>query len=176
MKNNWQVVLAGDGGQGLIVGGRILAYAAILEGKNAVQTQSYGIAARGGYSEAQVLISEGEVYSPKCEKPNLVLALTQTAYDRYYEQVDKDCLIIYEKDVVTPKRARNDLGYPFKETCLEVGSLKVINVLFLGVILKNMSIVKEDSMVDAIKEMLPPKIHALNLKAFYKGFNPTNLA
>jgi len=89
MNNNWQVVLAGDGGQGLIVGGRMLARAAILEGKNAVQTQSYGIAARGGYSEAQVLISKGEIYSPKCEKPNLILALTQAAYDRYYEQVDK---------------------------------------------------------------------------------------
>jgi 2-oxoglutarate ferredoxin oxidoreductase subunit gamma len=169
MGNNWQVVLAGDGGQGLIVGGRILARAAILEGKNVVQTQSYGIAARGGYSEAQVIISEREIYSPKCEQPNLVLALTQTAYDRYYDQVDEDCLIIYEKDAVTPKRGKNEIGYPFKDTCLEVGNLKVINVLFLGVILNNIPIVKEKNMVNAVKEMLPSKIHDLNLKAFYAG-------
>jgi len=169
MKSNWQIVLAGDGGQGLIVGGRMLARAAILEGKNAVQTQSYGIAARGGYSEAQVLISGGEIYSPNCEKPDLILALTQAAYDRYYEQVDQDCLIIYEKDTVTPKRGLNEIGYAFKDTCLEVGNLKVINVLFLGVILSKMPIVKEESMVAAIKDMLPAKIHELNLKAFYVG-------
>jgi len=169
MKKTWQIVMAGDGGQGLIVGGRILAQAAILEGKNVLQTQSYGIAARGGYSEAQVIISDGEIYNPKCETPDLVLALTQTAYDRYCEQVDENCLIIYEEDAVTPRRGKNEVGYPFKDTCLDIGSLKVINSLFLGVILKNAPIVSKESMVNSIKEALPSKLHEINLKAFNVG-------
>lgn len=169
MKNTWQVVLAGEGGQGLIVGGRILARAAILEGKNVVQTQSYGISARGGYSEAQVIISGQEIYYPKCDDPDLVLALTQEAYDRYCDSVKEDCLVIYEKDAVKPKRGKNEIGYPFKDTSLDIGNPKVINILFLGVILKNAPIVRKENMVTAVKEMLPPKIHEINLKAFSVG-------
>ncbi len=169
MKKTWQIVMAGDGGQGLIVGGRILAQAAILEGKNVLQTQSYGIAARGGYSEAQVIISEGEIYNPQCEKPDLVLALTQAAYDRYYRLVHENCLIIYEEDAVSPKRGKNEVAYPFKDACLDIGSLKVINSLFLGVILKNAPILKKESLINSIKEALPCKLHEINIKAFNVG-------
>lgn len=169
MKETWQIVMAGDGGQGLIVAGRILAQAAILEEKNVLQTQSYGIAARGGYSEAQVIISDGEIYNPKCETPDLVLALTQTAYDRYSSQVDGNCLIIYEKDSVTPGRGSNEVGYPFRNTCLNLGNLKVINSLFLGVILKNIPIVNKESIANIIKNTLPEKLHEINLKAFNTG-------
>lgn len=169
MKKNWQIILAGDGGQGLIVGGRILAQAGILDGKNVVQTQSYGIAARGGYSEAQIIIDDAEIYAPKCEAPDVVLALTQTAYNKYVDQVDENCLVIYEQDAVSPKSGKNQIAYPFKNTALELGSLKVINVLFLGVIMRHAAVVGEASMINAIKEMLPPKIHEMNLKAFKTG-------
>ncbi len=166
MKNTWQVILAGEGGQGLIVGGRILARAAILEGKNVVQTQSYGISARGGYSEAQVIISDREIYYPKCDNPNVVLALNQTAYDRYrpYE----DCLIIYERDVVTALGAGNEISYPFNRTTLDLGRANLINMLFLGVILKNVSLVQIDSMLQAIREQFPRNFEN-NMRAFQVG-------
>jgi len=169
MKQTYQIILAGEGGQGLIVAGRILARAAILEGKNAVQSQSYGIEARGGYSEAQVIISQKDIYYPKCDEPDLVLALTQQAYDRYARSVNDECLIIFEKDGVLPLGRKSDIRYPFKDTSLDLGDPRVINILFLGVILKNLPLVKEESMAKAVKNVLPPKIHEMNLTALEVG-------
>lgn len=169
MSEAHQLVFAGEGGQGLIVGGRILARAAIIEGKNVVQTQSYGISARGGYSEAQVLISSGEIYHPQCDNPDLVLALTQEAYDRYKDKVGAGCLLIYEQDAVSVSQGTKEIGFPFAETCLDIGDKRVINVLFLGVVLKNVAVVSQASLLQAIKDSLPPKIHDINQEAFHKG-------
>ena len=168
MSEAHQLVFAGEGGQGLIVGGRILARAAIIEGKNVVQTQSYGISARGGYSEAQVIISSGQIHHPQCDDPDLVLALTQEAYDRYKDKVRDECLLIYEQGAVSVSGTKG-IGFPFAETCLDIGDKRVINVLFLGVVQQNMPVVSRESLLQSIKESLPPKIHEINMKAFHTG-------
>lgn len=169
MSENWQVVLAGEGGQGLILAGRILSEAAIMDGNNVSLTSNYGIAARGGYSEAQVVISERELYYPKCDSPDLVLALTQEAYEKYAGSVGDDCLIIYDKKEVTSAGGENIIGYDFKEALLTLGNLKVINSLFLGVILKNRAIVSRENLIGALEKNLSPKIVDINLKAFLYG-------
>lgn len=167
MMDTWQVVLAGEGGQGLIVGGRLLARAAILEGKRVVQTQSYGISARGGYSEAQVVISTNPIHYPQCTEPDVVLALTQAAYNKYV--TDKKCLIIYDEDAVTPKRQAKDIAYPFNKVVLELGKANLINMLFLGVLIKHASILKPENILLAIKEQFP-KYFTSNATAFQRGF------
>jgi len=168
MAQTWQVVLAGEGGQGLIVGGVVLAKAAVKAGKNAVQGQTYGIQSRGGYSEAEVIISDSEIYYPKCNNPNIVLALTRQAYDRYSGKVSDKCLIVCEEEEVAVQRP-NDIAYPFKKKALGLGNLKVINSMALGVILKYVPVVERDSLEEAIYEQLPAKIHDINLKAFRIG-------
>ncbi len=169
MKNNWQVVLAGEGGQGLILAGRILSEAAIIDGNNVSLTSSYGIAARGGYSEAQVVISEQELYYPKCVSPDLILALTREAYNRYIDFVNNDCLVIYDSKEIANPRGKHELGYDFKDALLTLGNLKVINSLFLGIIIKNREIVSRESMISALKKNMPPKILDINLEAFNYG-------
>jgi len=169
MSKNWQVVLAGEGGQGLILAGRILSEAAIMDGNSVSLTSSYGIAARGGYSEAQVVISDQEIYYPKCASPDLVLALTQQAYDRYADKVGDHCLIVYDSKDVSNGRGENEVGFDFKEALLTLGNLKVINSLFLGLILKHRDIVTRESMVEAMKKNMPPKIQDINLEAFQYG-------
>ena len=79
--------LSGSGGQGVILIGIILAEAAIDMGKNAIQSQAYGPEARGGSSKSEVIISDDEIYFTKVNKPNLFLALTQDAYDKYNKEV-----------------------------------------------------------------------------------------
>ncbi len=169
MKKSWQVVLAGEGGQGLILAGRILSEAAIMDGNNVSLTSSYGIAARGGYSEAQVVISEDELYYPKCASPDLVLALTREAYDRYADFVNDDCLIIYDSKEISNQKTKQGLGYDFKDALLTLGNLKVINSLFLGIVLKNREIVSRKSMISALEKNIPRKILDINLKAFNYG-------
>jgi 2-oxoglutarate ferredoxin oxidoreductase subunit gamma len=83
MKDRIEIRLGGSGGQGLILGGIILAEAAILDGKNAIQAQSYGPEARGGASKAEVIIADGEIAFPKVQNADVLLALTQKACDKY---------------------------------------------------------------------------------------------
>lgn len=169
-KKTWQVVLAGTGGQGLVLGGIMLAKVAVFEEKNVVQTQTYGIQNRGGYSHAEVLISEGTIYFPKCDNPDLVLALGQEGFERFRNKVSKNCIILYDQDLVTVDDRENFLGYPFKRKAIELGDEKVINSLALGAILKICPAVSKENMAKVLQVELPEKVFNLNLKAFELGF------
>ncbi|MCI6752686.1 MAG: 2-oxoacid:acceptor oxidoreductase family protein, partial [Selenomonas bovis] len=79
-----QLRFSGSGGQGVITAAIIFAEAAVAEGKEAVQSQSYGPEARGGASKAEVIIDDAPIYHPHVEVPDLVLAMTQKAADKYY--------------------------------------------------------------------------------------------
>ena len=166
----WQIVLAGAGGQGLILGGVTLAKAAVLEGKNAVQTQTYGIQSRGGYSQSEVVISDEDIFFPKCDRPDLVLALSQGGYDRYRNIVSDECIILYDKDVVKSSNRVHDLGYPFSAKAIDIGNAKAINSLFLGSVLKLCPVVSKESLVKVLEDSLPAKILTVNLKAVNLGY------
>ncbi|HOP80709.1 MAG TPA: 2-oxoacid:acceptor oxidoreductase family protein, partial [Armatimonadota bacterium] len=82
--DRYEIRLSGSGGQGLILAGIILAEAAaIYEGKEAVQTQSYGPESRGGASKSEVVISGSEIDYPKVTSPDLLLAMTQESCTKY---------------------------------------------------------------------------------------------
>ncbi|HBW34790.1 2-oxoacid:acceptor oxidoreductase family protein [Desulfosporosinus sp. BICA1-9] len=166
----WQIVLAGTGGQGLILGGVTLAKTAVLEGKNAVQTQTYGIQSRGGYSQSEVIISGEDIYFPKCDQPDLVLALSQGGYDRYSNIVSNECLILYDQDVVKSSHRVHDVGYPFSAKAIDLGNPKTINSLFLGSVLKLCPVVSKESLTKVLEDSLPGKILAINLKALELGY------
>jgi 2-oxoglutarate ferredoxin oxidoreductase subunit gamma len=84
----YEIRLSGEGGQGLVLAGKILAEAAaIYDERNATQSQSYGPEARGGASKSEVIISDGEIDYPKAEKLDLQLALTQEALDKYWKDL-----------------------------------------------------------------------------------------
>ena len=82
--------LSGTGGQGLILAGIILAEAALLDGKLAIQSQSYGPEARGGASKSEVIISDEAIHFPKVTKPGVLLAMSQDACDKYSHDLDKE--------------------------------------------------------------------------------------
>lgn len=167
----WQIVLGGTGGQGLILGGVSLAKAAVAEGKNAVQTQTYGIQTRGGYSQAEVVISDGTVYFPKCDTPDLVLALSQAAYDRYKSKISADCIVLYDRDAVTGAGRAKDIGYPFQAKAIDLGNEKVINSLALGAVIKLCPVVSKESMAKVLEGALPAKALSLNLRALELGYS-----
>lgn len=166
----WQIILAGTGGQGLILAGSILAKAAVREGKNVVQSQSYGTQSRGGYSQSEVQVSSDKIYFPKCEEPDLVLALSQTAYDRHVHLVSDDCYILFDQDVVRPVSRIHDMGFSFSHSALELGDERTVNFLALGAVLKVCPVVALDTVIHTIKGELAEKVHLLNLKALNYGY------
>ena len=88
MAYHYELRLSGEGGQGLVLAGKILAEAAaIYDEKNATQSQSYGPEARGGASKSEVIIADGEIDYPKAEDLDLLLALTQESFDKYHKDL-----------------------------------------------------------------------------------------
>ncbi|MEW6081037.1 MAG: 2-oxoacid:acceptor oxidoreductase family protein [Bacillota bacterium] len=169
MGKAWQVVLAGAGGQGLVLGGVLLGEAASLHaGKNALQTQSYGIASRGGFSCSEVVISDQEIVYPGVLEPDVALVLTGEALEMYKDAGGEDTILIVDEAVENPGLV--GMRFPLEKTARQLGSQAVQNLVGLGVILGLTGMIPPEAMSGAIKERFQgrPGLE-LNIKAFETG-------
>ena len=170
----YEIRLSGSGGQGLILAGKILAEAAaIYEGLNAVQTQSYGPEARGGASKAEVVISDGEIEYPKAIELDLLLALTQESCLKYSSDLKKGGILIIDSSFVKelPEGDYRIYSAPISEIAIEkVGKAVVTNIVALGILTKISKVISEDSVKKAILARVPKGTEELNMKAFDEGF------
>lgn len=166
-----EVRLSGSGGQGLLLCGIVLAEAAILDGKNAVQTQSYGPEARGGASKSEVIISDDEIYYPKVRKPDVFLALTQEAYDKYVGSVKENGVIIVDKSVkITDIKCAEKYCLPILDTAKDVvGKAMVANIVALGTINRVTGLVSPEALEKAVINRVPKGTEDLNRKALDAG-------
>jgi 2-oxoglutarate ferredoxin oxidoreductase subunit gamma len=169
----YELRLSGSGGQGLILAGKILAEAAaIYDGINATQSQSYGPEARGGSSRSEVIISDEEIDYPKATNIDLLLCFTQEACDKYYVDIKENGTLLVDSNYVT--KLPNG---PFKVYTLpitniaekNVGKALVANIVALGVITELTGVVSQDSVKSAILSGVPKGTEELNLKAFNTG-------
>ncbi|MTI67795.1 MAG: 2-oxoacid:ferredoxin oxidoreductase subunit gamma [Firmicutes bacterium] len=166
-----EIRLSGSGGQGLILAGIILAEAALLDGKNAVQSQSYGPEARGGASKAEVIISENDINYPKVQKCDILLSLTEKACNKYLETLKTGGVLILDSSVDTPKR--DDIKVfklPIINTATEkLGKVMVSNIVALGALNGITDIVSAESLKKAVLSRVPRGTEDLNEKAFNEG-------
>ncbi len=173
MKTQLELRLSGSGGQGLITAGIILAEAALKDQKNAIQTQSYGPEARGGASKAEVIISQEAIDFPKVTLPNMTLALTQIAADKYISDISEDGTIIVDDSIQLPEglKAKHIYKLPIIKTAInEVGKEIVANIVALGLIVGLTGIVSEASLEAAILSRIPKGTEDLNKLALQKGY------
>ena len=120
MKNN--IRLTGTGGQGLILAGIILAEAALLEGKNAIQSQSYGPEARGGASKAEVIIADEAIHFPKVQQSDYLLCMSEKAYEKYNGGMKKDSVLIIDTTFVEEQpnpNAKTTYAIPITELAIK---------------------------------------------------------
>jgi len=165
--------LSGSGGQGLILAGIIFAEAGILDGKNAIQTQSYGPEARGGASKAEVIISNEEIDFPKVERPDLVLALTQIASDKYVSSVKETGTVVVDSEIELPKdlKVGRIIRVPIIKTATEeIGKAIVANIIAIGLITEITGCVSKESVENAILSRVPKGTEELNKKALNIGY------
>lgn len=170
--DRYEIRLSGAGGQGLILAGVILAEAiGTIDGKNAVQSQSYGPEARGGASRADVVISKEEIFYPKTMKLDLLLALTQEACDKYYPDLKEDGILIIDSHMVTQPPVSDSYGFPFVQLAKdEIGVAMVANVISLGVICELTGIVSKHALTEVVKMRAPRGTEEKNMKALELGF------
>jgi len=172
MEERIEVRLSGFGGQGIILAGIILAEAAILDGKNAVQTQSYGPEARGGASRSEVIISNSSIDYPKVSKSDILLALTEEAMIKYKSELKEDGLLIIDSSINEPDGPFRVISAPIIKTAQEiVGKSIVANIVALGTLVAATNIVSKESIEKAILARVPAGTEELNKKALYEGFN-----
>jgi len=173
MNDRYEIRLAGTGGQGLILAGIILAEAAaIYDGKNAVQTQSYGPEARGGASRAEVIISSAPIDYPEVSQADLLLALSQEACDKYYYNLKKEGVLIVDSERVTRVPTNQAVSVPITSVARQAtGRTITSNVVSLGLIVGLTDVVSREAIEKAVAARAPKGTEEMNLKALAAGFD-----
>lgn len=174
VSREWQVIIAGEGGQGQLFIAMLLGETAIKEGNNAAQTASYGIASRGGFTKAEVVISSSEILYPAVTKPNVILALSAEAVEKYLSELTPDCLLIYDLDIYRENiEQKNVRGLPLtttaKKLAEETGKKAMVNIIGLGAIIGLTKIVTWEAIEKVLKEEFSPEQSNLNLNALQYG-------
>ena len=167
-----QIRLSGSGGQGMLLAGIILSEAAIIDDKNAVQTQSYGPEARGGASKSEVIISQDKIAYPKVTLPDIMLALTQEAYGKYAVDMNENGILVVDESI---KLSGNDrcevMSLPIIKSARDVlGKVIVANIIALGALTKASGVVSEEALEKAVLKRVPKGTEELNKKALQTGF------
>ena len=170
-KDPVQIRLSGAGGQGLITAGVILAEAALLDGKNVVQTQSYGPEARLGASKSEVIISSRQIAYPHVTKPDVLLCLSQEAFVKYFPSTHADTLIIIDSGTVECAASPDRLIYrfPITEVAVQLGSKVAANVVALGVMRALTEVVSAKSLRAAVSKRVAERFRKLNEQALEAG-------
>lgn len=175
-----EVILSGSGGQGLIMAGQILAEAAIKDGKNVVQTQSYGPEARGGASKAEIIISESEIDYPKVTRPGIILVMSHQALSKYAGELKPGGALIvdttYIKDL-PPAAPAKVLALPCSRIAKESFNKEIVaNIVALGALAAFTGIVSKESLYSALILRIPPGTEDLNKKALELGWESARQA
>ena len=161
MRNREELRLVGSGGQGVILASVILAEAAILAGKNAAQSQSYGPEARGGACAAQAVISNGDLGFPKVRVPSFLMALTEQSLEKYGKNLPEDCVILVDSSLEIPEwlAARKYYQAPILQAAIEqVGKPQTANIVAVAVINKLLDIVPPEVLKAKADTMTPEEL------------------
>jgi 2-oxoglutarate ferredoxin oxidoreductase subunit gamma len=167
-----EVRMAGEGGQGMILAGIILAEAAaIYDGKMATQTQSYGPEARGGASKAEVVIAAGEIDHPEVLSADVVVALSQEAYDKYANSGKPGGLLIVDDEKVSHIREAGAVRVSISRLAFETtGKTITANTVALGVLVGLTGVVSRQAIEKAVTARAPRGTEEMNRQALQAGF------
>lgn len=163
---------SGFGGQGIILAGVIYGHAAVLDRKNAVQTQSYGSASQGGACKCDVIISDEQIYELEFPHPDILITLSQQAYDKYTPELKKEGILIVEEDLVHVKQKHHHI-YSISATDIaykKFGRKIMANMVVLGYMTAFVNLVSKAAVIQSIRENVPSGTEDINIEAFEEGY------
>ena len=168
--------IAGYGGQGVLLAGNLLAYAAINEGKNVSFFPSYGVEKRGGAAMCTVVIADGEVGSPVVGCPSTVIVLNQVSLDKYGAKVKSGGTCIINSSLVDSSAFIRDditiIHIPMNDIAMELGDSRMVNMVAAGAYAARSGAVSLEALAAALKDALPERNHRFipaNIKAIEAG-------
>ena len=172
----YDVIIAGFGGQGVIVIGNLLAYAAMKEGRHVTYLPVYGVEMRGGTANCTVVISSHEIGSPVVGKPHAAIVMNLPSLLKYEPRILPEGLLLINTSLIDLKEAsRNDIEFlpiPANDIAIQHGNPKLANMIVLGAFVEKTKLVQMDSLVNSFERVLDEKYHSLipsNIEAIRIG-------
>jgi 2-oxoglutarate ferredoxin oxidoreductase subunit gamma len=157
------VFIAGFGGQGVLLAGNLLSYAAIIEGKNVSFFPAYGVEKRGGAAICTVVIADGDVGSPVIGNPSVTIVLNQTSLEKYGQKVKPGGICIVNSSLVDTSRFIRDdieiIRIPMNEIAMQLGDARMVNMVAAGAYAARTGAVSLQSLAEALKDALPERNH-----------------
>ena len=171
----YETIMAGFGGQGLLFSGKVLAHAALIEGKELSWLPSYGPEMRGGTCNCSVIVSDEPVGSPIIAHPNVLMVMNEPSLDKFEDSVAPGGTVFVDSSLISRKVRRSDVDVVYipatqMATAMEAASLA--NMIILGAIVEKLGCVKPETVVDALKHTISARkanLLDLNLKAVEAG-------
>ena len=170
-----EILISGFGGQGVLSMGKILAYSALMEGKEVSWMPAYGPEQRGGTANVTVIVSDERISSPIISSYDTAIILNQPSLDRFQAAVKPGGTLIYDGYGISVPPTRTDINIfeiNAMDTAAEMGNAKGFNMIVLGALLRVRPIVTIDNVLKALRKTLPKRHHGLipaNEEALRKG-------
>jgi 2-oxoglutarate ferredoxin oxidoreductase subunit gamma len=172
----YDIIVAGFGGQGVLVIGNLLAYAAMIEGKHVTYLPVYGVEMRGGTANCTVVISSNHIGSPVVGKPHAAIVMNLPSLIKYEPLVLPNGLLFLNSSLIEPKETyRKDieiLSIPVNEIAIDNGNPKLANMVALGAFNEKIKLVQMTSLFESLEKVLDERYHHLipsNIKAIEVG-------
>lgn len=168
-------ILAGFGGQGILLAGTVLANAFMLDEKNVTWYPCYGAEMRGGTVNCEVVVSKTEVSSVHKQDCDYALVLNQQSFDKFVKRVKAGGTIVANSTLIAETKPRNDIKYvfaPMGEIANNLGTNKVTNIVSLGVLSSVADIISQKALKLAVEKVLGDKkkdLLPINIKALDAG-------
>ncbi|MGD9580574.1 MAG: 2-oxoacid:acceptor oxidoreductase family protein [Vampirovibrionia bacterium] len=168
------VIIAGFGGQGVLMGGSVLVHGAMYEGKYVTWMPSYGVEMRGGTANCTVVISEEEIGSPVIGRPQNVIALNLPSKQKFEKLLKPGGLMIINSSLIEAKVQREDVNVlyiPLNKMADELGESRSLNMIALGAYIELTKVVTAEHTLNAITECFSKKreVIEINKKALALG-------
>jgi 2-oxoglutarate ferredoxin oxidoreductase subunit gamma len=171
------VFIAGYGGQGVLLAGNLLSYAAIYEGKNVSFFPAYGVEKRGGSAMCTIVFADGDTGSPVVGHPSASVILNQLSFDKYASKVKEGGVCIVNSSLVVCEEAVlpgvDLVKVPMNQIALDLGDVRMVNMVACGAYVARTGALSLYSLEEALKKALPERNHRLipaNIIAISTGF------
>ncbi|MEW6404633.1 MAG: 2-oxoacid:acceptor oxidoreductase family protein [Chloroflexota bacterium] len=171
-----EIIIAGFGGQGVLFGGQVLAYAAMDTGKEVTWIPSYGPEMRGGTANCTVVIADDEIGSPLVQNPPLAIALNLPSFDKYEQLLAPGGTLVVNKSMVDRAAKRTDINVlfvPCNEIAEEIGDKRLMNMVAVGALLTALPEISVKDVEKALEGHLPARHKHLlpkNYEALKRGY------
>ena len=161
----YEIILAGFGGQGILSAGRIISVAGMLEGKNTTWFPSYGPEMRGGTANCHVIVSDSDIGSPIINRPDILICMTRPAIDKFEKMVKSTGFILADLSLVGDERIKMSEKHIFSVDAAkkagDLGHKAYAMLIMIGKLITETQIFKPESVEKALYEVLKPELHKL---------------